>query len=87
METTYKIALAQLRTWKISTQNMCKKRSKLGKNEQKCQKLLKKDKNLLKDAWKQQRLAKLWKNNTCGASVPLLFPSLQVWLIAEYNSW
>ena len=39
MEKAYKIALAKLRAWQISTQNMCKKQSKLCKNEQNCKKL------------------------------------------------
>ena len=44
MEKAYKIAQAQLGAWKISTQNMCEKCSKLFKNQQKKQKLHKKGK-------------------------------------------
>ena len=46
MEKANKIARAQLGAWKISTQNMCEKCSKPFKNEQKCQKLHKKGKQL-----------------------------------------
>ena len=46
MGKAYKIARAQLGAWKISTQNMCEKYSKPFKNDQKCQKLHKKGKQL-----------------------------------------
>ena len=38
MEKAYKIALAQIRAWKVGTQNMCQKAQYGAKNEQKCQK-------------------------------------------------
>ena len=69
---TYKIALAQLRVWKINTQNMCKRRRKLCTNLQKWQKVHKK-RIFLKPREKPKKIAQLWKISTGGAALPSYF--------------
>ena len=62
IEKVYKIAKAQLRAWKITTQNMCKKRPKLQKppkTPKVAQKV--KKKKLLEITYKNRKIAQVWK--------------------------
>ena len=76
MEKAYKIAHTNLWVWKISTQNMCKKRSKPCKICKKYQKLKKRKegKTFNKTRGKKQHnLAEPWKIGTRGAATAAIF--------------